>query len=482
MPAGSPPDHIERDQLGALGAVLGAGGQAVVYELPALRLPDVGGPLVYKEYKSGHAPHGGLASVVAVRNGLSPEKRRKLEEITAWPSRIVSDHGAVCGVVLPRIPDTFFHEITLLGTGLHKRIPCEVQHLFIAPDRARRLHMPIPTPEQRLAVCRDFAAGMAFLHALGIVFGDVNAKNELFRLGSEPMVMFVDCDAVRKAGSVPVMAQLNAPDWEPPEGVLLSSSTDLYKLGLFILRCLTPGAGSSLNRDPATAAGVLDSAGLQMLTWALRGRSDGRPTASQWWQYLCRTLGQPDGPPRLHTVDVGRTLVVAGRPVSVQWVADDAVEVEISGPGCAPVHADARGGSALVHPDRSGVLYVTVRNDFGEAHLSTCSVGVIELPTPQLMPVPIPDIQLPDLGAMSLPGIATVPTPGAISAELEHPLLAVQWPQDGSPTPFPPAPDLAFDPPDLRAVDGGCPVDVVSIVMSTPLPDGLLFPRKGVTP
>jgi hypothetical protein len=184
----------------------------------------------------------------------------------------------------------------------------------------------------------------------------------------------------------------------------------------------------------------------------------------------------------LHTVDVDRTLVVAGRPVSVQWVADDAVEVEISGPGCAPVHADARGGSALVHPDRSGVLYVTVRNDFGEAHLSTCSVGVIELPTPQLMPVPIPDIQLPDLGAMSLPGIATVPTPGAISAELEHPLLAVQWPQDGSPTPFPPAPDLAFDPPDLRAVDGGCPVDVVSIVMSTPSPDDLLFPRKGVTP
>lgn len=217
--AGPPPDHIELGQLGALGAVLGTGGQAVVYELPALRLPDVGGPLVYKKYKSGHAPHGGLASVVAVRNGLNPEKRRKLDEITAWPSRIVTDHRVVCGVVLPRIPDAFRHQIKLPGTGGHKPIFREVQYLFIAPDRARWLHMPVPTPEERLAVCRDLADGVAFLHELGIVFGDVNAKNELFRLGAGPMVMFVDCDAVRKAGSAPVTAQLNAPDWSRPRAV-----------------------------------------------------------------------------------------------------------------------------------------------------------------------------------------------------------------------------------------------------------------------
>ncbi len=448
-------DHIELDQLGALGAVVGTGGQAVVHDLPALRLADVDRPLVYKKYKAGHAPHGGLANVVAVRNGLDPARRRRLDSIAAWPSRIVTDRGVVCGVVMPRIPDVFFHRIKLPGSGGHKKTPREVQYLFIAPDRAQWLQMPVPAPEERLAVCRDLALGMAFLHELGIVFGDVNAKNELFRLGTEPMVMFVDCDAVRKAGNAAVTAQLNAPDWEPPEGGPLCESTDRYKLGLFILRCLTPGAGSSVNHDPTAAAGALDGAGLQLLTRALCGNPGDRPTAAQWWRYLCRTLGQPVGPPRLHTVDVDRTLVVAGRPVSVRWVADDAVNVEIAGPGCPPVHADGRSASALVHPKRSGVLDVTVRNEFGFDHLSTCSVAVMELPTPRLMPVPMPDFRFPDPAPMPLPDFAAVPVP------VPH------WPQGDSP-PLPPAPDLDFAPPGLGALDAGCPIDVVSIAMSTP--------------
>lgn len=441
----------------------------MVYDLPALRLSDVDRPLVYKKYKAGHAPHGGLANVVAVRNGLDQAQRQRLDSITAWPIRIVTDRGAVCGVVMPRIPDAFFHRIKLPGSGEDKRKPREVQCLFIAPDRAQWLHMPVPAPEERLAVCRDLAAGMAFLHELGIVFGDVNAKNELFRLGAGPMVMFVDCDAVRKAGNAAVTAQLNAPDWEPPEGGPLCESTDRYKLGLFILRCLAPGAGSSVNHDPAAAAGALDSAGLQLLTRALCGSPGDRPTAAQWWRYLCRTLGQPTGPPRLHTVDVDRTLVVAGRPVTVHWVAEDAVDVEITGPGCPPVRADGRNASALVHPTRSGVLDVTVRNDFGTDRLSTCSVAVMELPAPRLMPVPMPDLRLPDPAPMPLLDFTALPVPGA------------HWPGVGSPPPCPPAPGVDFAPPGLEAFDVGCPVDVVSVVMSTPTTDDLLFPHEGVT-
>ena len=42
-------------------------------------------------------------------------------------------------------------------------------------------------------------------------------------------------------------------------------ATDVYKLGLAILRCLNPGKGAATMRDPSRVAGKLDAG---------RGRSD----------------------------------------------------------------------------------------------------------------------------------------------------------------------------------------------------------------
>ena len=99
--------------------------------------------------------------------------------------------------------------------------------------------------------------------------------------------MFVDCDAARRHGEVASVPQLNAPDWDPPEGGgVLSKSTDLYKLGLFVLRCLTPDAMCSVNRDPSKARYVLDPTGLALLQAAIGGLPDRRTTAHQWVRYL----------------------------------------------------------------------------------------------------------------------------------------------------------------------------------------------------
>ena len=46
--------------------------------------------------------------------------------------------------------------------------------------------MPAPDLGERFAICRDLAGALAFLHEHGVVFGDVNAKNALFRIGLEP--------------------------------------------------------------------------------------------------------------------------------------------------------------------------------------------------------------------------------------------------------------------------------------------------------
>jgi hypothetical protein len=277
-------------QLGDLGSLVGEGGQAKVYEVKRLSLVDAPGPLVVKLYRSGHAPPRGLRALVAKRNRLDPEAMARLDSFAAWPLRVVEDRGAVCGVVLPLIPSSFFQTRVLPGTGQRVRGPREVQNLFVDPARARFVGMPEPTFAQRLLVCRDFASALHLLHKHEMVVGDINAKNALFRLRDRPSVMLVDCDAIRIKGSMPVVRQLNAPDWEPPEGSVLSQATDLYKFGLFVLRCLGPGQDVSTARDPRRADAALGVEGRNLLRAALSVRPADRPAARDWGRYLDRRV------------------------------------------------------------------------------------------------------------------------------------------------------------------------------------------------
>ena len=208
-----PTETLSVGRLGARGRKIGEGAQAVVYDAPALSLPDAPGPLVYKEYKPGQHPPQGLRRLVKVRNDLDPAARSRLDQRAAWPLRVVEDGGRVHGVVLPLIPAGFLHTRVLPGTGVRKTSPREVQNLLVPPERARLVGMPVATVEQRLAVCRDLAAALHLLHQHNLVFGDLNARNELFQLGATPAAMLVDCDAVRISGSAAVVTQLDAPDW-----------------------------------------------------------------------------------------------------------------------------------------------------------------------------------------------------------------------------------------------------------------------------
>ena len=213
--------NIEERRLGPLGPQIGQGGQAKVFDLPALTLPDVDGPLVYKQYRPGQAPAHGMSGIVALRTGLRsrPDELARLDAATSWPVRQVVDAaGSVVGLVLPRIPNSYFEDLRLPSGG-HDQRQREVQYLFIPPDRALRLGMPTPTPDERLTICRDFAGTLAFLHGeLDATFGDINARNALFRLAEEPTVMLIDCDAVRVRGHMASVSQPDAPDWDAPEG------------------------------------------------------------------------------------------------------------------------------------------------------------------------------------------------------------------------------------------------------------------------
>lgn len=285
-------DELDRAAVGRLGAQLGSGGQAVVYLAPDLSLPDVSGRLVFKQYKGNQVSPNGLRAIVGVRSKLDPAARARLDSMAAWPARVVRDGGQVCGVIMPLIPDAFFQD-RMLPTGRRSRDPREVQNLFVDPALAARLGMPNLSMGQRFGVCRDLAAALALLHRNGVVFGDVNAKNELFRESPEPTVMLVDCDAVRIRGSAAVVRQLSAPDWNPPEGAVLTQATDVYKLGLFVLRVLCPGPQTSTTRDPRRAFGHLDDEGRRLLTAALGSVASARPPAASWRSYFAKRVAPP---------------------------------------------------------------------------------------------------------------------------------------------------------------------------------------------
>lgn len=475
---GLPPLVITVDELGPPGALLGSGGQAKVFELPALSLPDVRGRLVYKRYKKqpDQAVVNGMRKTVALRARLYPEpaKLARLDAATAWPVRLVVDAGGlVRGLVLPRIPDSFFHDVRVpSGAVVHG--PREVQFLFIAPDRALRGGTPTPTPAQRLTICRDFAATLAFLHGeLGVVFGDINARNAVFRLDAEPAVMFVDCDAVRPTGDMAAVPQLNAPDWDPPEGAgELTKSTDLYKLGLFILRCLTPDNGSSINRDPNQARGALDARGLSLLRAAIRGPADQRPSAEQWHRYLRRALGEALAPPRLERVDLDRTIVPAGEPLTLSWSAEEADTVEASGVGVATTSVPGLPGSGTIvlRPTRTGTITVTVRNQLGEHSVRTEPVAVFDVASFEDLPVPMPRLDPPRLTPANLTSIAAMLPPFPMNTPTPLPPMANAidaWTEPETRTPPEPV-ELAGPPPAFGFGPSGSPIDIAAIMSGAP--------------
>ncbi|WP_189208503.1 hypothetical protein [Actinokineospora fastidiosa] len=381
-----------------------------MYELPKWSSPDRPGPLVFKEYRRPHGEPARLRTIVAVRGALDLQRRDRLDSLAAWPCRVVEDGGEVVGIVMPRIPARYTAEISLPGSNTVARHAREVQNLFIDPGRMARLGHEVPSMRARIALCRDMAAALAFFHdELEVVFGDINHANELYRL--EPTgVFFIDCDGVRPRGVVARHSQLNSPDWIPPEPGPLTRATDLYKYGLFVLRCLLPGADASNNTDPAPAAAVLDAVGMDLLTRALHANPAVRPSARDWRRHLNALLGEPEEPPVITAASLGRDHVLRGQPVEVAWAAEHATTVEVRSGGFAVrVDGKAGRGTVLADVERSGFVQVHAHNELGVDVKVIGPVAVVQPPETAWLPAPLPSLVFPHVGLPVPPMFVPVP-------------------------------------------------------------------------
>lgn len=260
----------------ALDDRVGDGGQGEVFA--------VAGPgrLLYKSYREPHKVAGAeLAALVALRQGLGVTDRDRLDRDTAWPLCRVVDGDRVTGFLMRRAPEAMTWRTARGGTLL-----TDLSYL-LRPPKAAWQAVPQPDPAARYALVVAFVELLAWLHALGLVVGDVSQANVLWSLTPGPAAYLLDCDGVRLAGRYPVLAQADTPDWQDPKAPPGNATvdSDRYKAALVVGRVLAQDPYTSPGGPFTPLPGVLDERRLNAVTalWQqAAGPCGSRPHLAQW--------------------------------------------------------------------------------------------------------------------------------------------------------------------------------------------------------
>jgi serine/threonine protein kinase len=392
------------------------GGFGEVFRVNDFTLPGDATKLAYKRFTSNHGEQAASAArAVAYRAGLTSADRSELDDYSVWPRDLVEDAaGQVCGLLMPLIPADFFCQLAS-DTGQLTTRPCEMSWL-IATDALRqkaRMTLRPADSTERLILLARLVYAIGRLHKHGWVFGDLSFKNVMFAL-DPPRVMLVDCDgaaALADAGRT----QASTPFWEPPESAvhaLQDAETDCYKLGLAILRCLTPGKGASTSRNPTRITSELDAAGRTLIQRAVSPDRAARPTARELYRYLKARVASRITPPVIHYARLVPAFCVRGQDARIEWSIDGATRITIAA-GSGP----ARSVDPRDYPDRlplapntSGPVVLEAHNKFGRIRADLGELTLYELPPVNVAIGPLPPLQMPAQAAFSpAPWPATAP-------------------------------------------------------------------------
>lgn len=259
-----------------IGAKLGKGGFAEIFDLPNHRIAGDTGPYVFKRYNSlvldKHPALGfTLTYLIQQRAAMSDTERKVLDFRTIWPLEAITDHGRTVGLIMRRLPDQFF--FMLKQHRGSQRKPRHMGHYFCGLKRLTDKGLTRLDDRVKVMALARLCDQMAFLHAKGFIIGDIQGGNAVIDPGnnSEKLVrvFMYDSDSYRTKKSVPAVPQANVIGWNPPENVdaeteakkwpvghqrrleleamalVQTQSTDVYKFGLFVARFLA-------NRDGVT--------------------------------------------------------------------------------------------------------------------------------------------------------------------------------------------------------------------------------------
>lgn len=432
----------------ALGSMtfIAEGGVGSVYRVPDLRVPGFTS-LAYKRIKdpagnftAAHRQEAldAIARSVAFRDGLSPADRDDLDEYTVWPIDLVQDANGPCGCIMPLLSEDYF--LTTYPQGKPQgQVVFELSWLSAKESQIQAMGIDRSAVRDiavRVTVLAQLVYAVGRLHRHGAVYGDVSLKNAAVAV-DPPRIKLLDCDAAA-AQSDPTRKQMHSPFFAPPECAagtsrLQDDRTDIYKLGLCVIRGLQQGPGVTQAKDPQALAGTLDAAAIAVLARAVGADRDARPTAKELFDCLKRVLSQKAAPPEIQAVSLGKTAMLRGTDVEVCWSVTGAKRIRIrNASGLDDELASAGDGPAqrFVTPRASGEITVEAINDHGSVEAVAGVVQLFELPAfdvqlDGILPRPqiggLPGVEVPQ-ALRSMPPIPVVSTS-------EHEVPRVQLPE-----------------------------------------------------
>lgn len=287
--------EIPRQSLPATASLtrLGTGGEGVVYDLPAAAVPQEvrtaagGRPVVYKEFLHQDSPAEAQhhRAVVGFLGKLGSVQREWLLDRAAWPLAVVVNGGAVCGILMPKIPAQFFRDFpTPSGGSLRKEADFQMLLNNKAFLKARGIGIG---KKWKLGLLIQGAELLRVLQGAGLVVGDLSARNLLFAVGDskddQGSVYLIDCDSVSTPGSMN-LSGMETPGWSLPSGEKTQTPEgDRYKFALLVLRVL---AGDQMTRNIGDLPSSAPVQVRRLTERTLSSAPTDRPRFQEWVEVL----------------------------------------------------------------------------------------------------------------------------------------------------------------------------------------------------
>jgi hypothetical protein len=434
---------IRKQDLGVC-EFIAKGGVGSVYRLPNFTIAGCP-PLAYKEVHPvapDFTPHnrqqavGSMIKSVAFRAALSPADRDDLDEYTTWPIDVVEENGAPCGIVMPLIPPDFFVR-TNPQTGPAQTIVLDLSWLSAKDSQAQVEGIDRSGFRDvlvRIALLTQLVYAVGRLHRHGIVYGDLSLKNAALAV-NPPRIKLLDCDAVAPLADQ-ARDQLHSPFFKPPENLsgaqkLQDDRTDVYKLGLCVIRALQQGKGVSQTKNPAGLTGKLDRRAIDVVARAVDVDRSRRPSAKELFDALESNLLAKASPPTIRSAALSRQVALRGQDVEIVWNASGGKEVRITGPnGLDITLADSGATPAryVITPPASGEVAVEVSNPHGSVRAVAGDVQLYELPSFQVDLTGLPQPSTLDVPAVEIPSVLRHLPPIPMMSTATHPVPRVELP------------------------------------------------------
>jgi hypothetical protein len=414
--------RVNRADLGRLEEI-SEGGFGRVSRAPQYRLPgDPATAIAYKEFTTEVAAQARSAEkAVLFRDLMSPADRADLDRCAVWPLALVAEGAAVTGLLMPLIPGDFFFDTIDPFTGDKTRMLRDLQWLIANSTQLAAQTMAPVDEIDRLVLIARLVYDIGRLHKHGWVYGDLSLMNAAYAL-NPPRLVLLDCDGAASLTDAS-RKQSHSIGWKPPECAQLNvqdKETDVYKLGLAIMRFLNPGIEDiSTKTDHRLIGGKLDQVGVRLVERALGTDRSARPTAKELYAYLHGVVAARVTPPEVAAAWLATPLRVRGMDARIEWQIKNVAEVTIR-VGANPPETVQTDGQPQVHmlhsPQQSGPVTIEAANRYGAVRVDLGELTLYELPPFDLRDLvgtlprlpEAPTLEAFTLGALA-PALATVP-------------------------------------------------------------------------